>query len=111
MKKGMFGIYRINEHRKIEVTPVNGYILDYGVFRFGIRKQWNQWSVTELSTGMLTGIYTSRKKDIKPQKKGKNDMLKKNYMVQAPGVMGYTIQKLTYKQVITLRLKGYTVEE
>ena len=65
MKKGNFAIY---VRRDGELIPemVSGYILDYGAFRFGVRKQYNQWSVTEISTGMLTGIYTNRKRDIIP---------------------------------------------
>ena len=64
MKKGLFGIYKLDEHRNIKVEAVNGYILDYGRFRFGIRKIGKEWSITELSTGMLTGLFTARKKDI-----------------------------------------------
>ena len=64
MKKSMFGIY-VNDHDNIRVEAVNGYILDYGCFRFGIRKSGQYtWSITEMSTGMLTGLYVNRKKDI-----------------------------------------------
>ena len=37
-------------------------------------------------------------------------MFKKMYYVQAPGVMAGTMQKLTKKEVETLRNQGYTVE-
>lgn len=61
MKKGTFAIYGIF-NGEIKIESVNGYILDYGWFRFGIRKAGIQWSITDISTGMLTGLYTDRKK-------------------------------------------------
>ena len=65
MKKGTFAIYGIF-NGEIKIESVNGYILDYGCFRFGIRKAGMQWSITDISTGMLTGLYADRKKDIIP---------------------------------------------
>ena len=74
MKKGTFAIHcRCDGEVKIYV--VNGYILDYGCFRFGIRKAGMQWSITDISTGMLTGLYTDRKKDIIPLLKTKTEFL------------------------------------
>lgn len=64
MKKAIFAIY-VRDNGQIKIDDVNGYILDYGRFRFGIRK-FGQWSITELSTGMLIGLYADRKKDIIP---------------------------------------------
>ena len=65
MKKGTFAIYGIF-NGEIKIESVNGYILDYGCFRFGIRKAGMQWSITDISTGMLIGLYADRKKDIIP---------------------------------------------
>ena len=65
MKKGTFAIHCVRDG-EVKIDVVNGYILDYGCFRFGIRKVGMQWSITDISTGMLTGLYADRKKDIIP---------------------------------------------
>ena len=37
-------------------------------------------------------------------------MFKKNYNVQAPGIMAWQMMRLTVKQAEQLRKQGYTVE-
>lgn len=63
MKKATFKIYGIFDGQK-EIRNQDGYIFDYGRFRFGCHKIGRGWAVTEISTGMLIGLYTLRKKDI-----------------------------------------------
>ena len=74
MKKGTFAIHCMCDG-EVKIDVVDGYILDYGCFRFGIRKAGMQWSITDISTGMLTGLYTDRKKDIIPLLKTKTEFL------------------------------------
>lgn len=63
MKKGAFAIYCKRDGKEI-IETVKGYLLDYGTFRFGIRREGKLWSITEISTGALIGIYAPRKKDV-----------------------------------------------
>lgn len=65
MKKATFKIYGVFDGKK-EIRDQQGYIFDYGRFRFGCHKIGREWAVTEISTGMLIGLYTLRKKDIIP---------------------------------------------
>lgn len=75
MKKGKFAIYTRNEQGKTKIEMVSGYLLDYGWFRFGVRKYFTRWEVTELSTGTTIGIYANRKKDIIPVLENSTDKL------------------------------------
>lgn len=64
MKKANFYI-ACNRYGELTIEKRAGYILDYGVFRLGIKKDFSEWNVTELSTGQLIPYITaSRKKDI-----------------------------------------------
>ena len=74
MKKSMFGIC-VCKDGNIKIEAVNGYLLDYGCFRFGIRKIGKEWSITELSTGKLIGLYAYRKRDIIPMLDKHTDLL------------------------------------
>lgn len=41
--------------------------------------------------------------------KGKINTMKRLYIIQYPGIMGYEIKRLTGKQAEALRAEGYTV--
>lgn len=63
MKRTTFGIY-VKENSKTRVKEVPGYIIDYGIFRFGLYKSCRRWAITEISTGMLIGVEVERLKDV-----------------------------------------------
>lgn len=65
MKKAIFKIYGHFENGA-HIKDQEGYIFDYADFRFGCYNTGTGWAITEISTGMLIGLYAPRKKDIIP---------------------------------------------
>ena len=63
-EKAIYKIVCRADDNDVQIKDVEGYVFDYGKYRFGICKSNSLWILTDIKSGLLCGLASKTRKGI-----------------------------------------------